>query len=422
MVQLFRNINRGYFTSGTDFSNAFTPKDLTACRLWLSGDRGVTTHEYFSSTTNLNTSWTNDCSPSTAGQADPFQGTNAFLLNDESAATYRQCAQSKTVPATAVSYNIDLYVKKNVGGKCCGWNFGFSGGNALNSSVRFNPDTGATASVSASAVVTDLGTGWWLLRCVIANDGTNNFLTCAFFPATGTTVGADSAAVTGSQTVYLPSLKEALGKVDNWLDLTGRGNSVAQATVANQPTYNVNPLNGLPTLRFRADGYTWLLNTSKTDLAPANVTISAVARYTTEQAISYIAGRGDTGFGGYWLAFLSQIPTGDFGNGAADIRPTGAATTVNTWNVVTAKYDGAAGTTTKNGTAGTPLSMTGALDYTVSGGGNPSFYVGQTSGESSARTLTGDVAEVTVYSGALSTINQRRLEKYLGRKYALTVA
>lgn len=207
------------------------------------------------------------------------------------------------------------------------------------------------------------------------------------------------------------------GKVSNWVDKSGRGNDVAQGVAGNRPTYNTNPLNSLPTLAFSDAGNTWLLNTSRADLAPNNVTMTAVARYTTEQAISFIGGRGDTGNAGYWISFLSSTPTSDFGNGTTEIRPTSGTATVNVWGVYSATYDGAHGTYYTNGTSGTPLVMSGNMDYT----GVTDFYIGQTTGTAAGRTLTGDIAEVILYSTTLSTINRRRLEKYLGRKYGLTV-
>src|SRR5574337_14 len=97
--------------------------------------------------------------------------------------------------------------------------------------------------------------------------------------------------------------------VSTWTDLSGRGNNVSQGTSANQPVYNTNPLNSLPTLAFSDASSTNLVGVSLADLAPTTITTFCIARYTATQSIGFVHGRGDTGFNGYWSAFGNQTIT-----------------------------------------------------------------------------------------------------------------
>lgn len=210
------------------------------------------------------------------------------------------------------------------------------------------------------------------------------------------------------------------GKVSVWADKSGRGNDVAQGTAGNRPVYSTNQINTLPTLTFLQANATSLSNTSKADLAPTNLHISVVSRFTAEFTNQFIVGRGDTAFEGYWIDYQtvgSNTFGCDLGNHTVAIRPLGSNRTISAYDVLSLSYDGANGTAFVNGTAGTPLAMTGSLSYVA----NDDFIVGNTTGLSATRYLSGDVAEITLFSSALTTMNRRRLEKYLGRKYGLTV-
>lgn len=207
-------------------------------------------------------------------------------------------------------------------------------------------------------------------------------------------------------------------KVATWADQSGRGNDLSQPTNANRPTLTNNALNGKPVVTFADASATWMTSTSA-DLAPtAAVTMVAVARYTTQQTVSFIGGRGDTGSAGYWLGYENTTAEGDIGNGTTDVRPNNGTISANVWAVLSLVYDGSKATFYKSGLAGTALSLAGPIVYTA----NPNFYLGQTTSLIAGRGLTGDIAEVYVFNRALAGADLFHLQHYLGTLYNLSIA
>ena len=93
-------------------------------------------------------------------------------------------------------------------------------------------------------------------------------------------ISASAAVPTNSLVLHLkPETLSALADGDsviNWPDSSGAGNDSQQATVADQPTFKTNILNGYGVVRFVYSGSEFLTNTAPTTFA-AGTEFSAFA-------------------------------------------------------------------------------------------------------------------------------------------------
>lgn len=181
-----------------------------------------------------------------------------------------------------------------------------------------------------------------------------------------------------------------------WNDLSGNGYDATQATSANQPIYNANQLNGLPTLTF--NGTTQFLLAQGVGAVSQPVTIYAVVK----------------GTGNRYCAFGSfgAIRAGDANYAGAEI---GTANT-SSYTVLTSLFNTTSSLIRSNGVqivSGNVGSNTADQWLAVGAENNSS------SGPSGAQFWNGQIAEILLYAGAHTTIQMQQNESYLLGKWGL---
>jgi hypothetical protein len=198
--------------------------------------------------------------------------------------------------------------------------------------------------------------------------------------------------------------------VSSWADSGGSlGLAATQATSGNRPVYKTNIQNGLPVVRFdgtddylqtatfgsdQAQPTTWFVVTKNTatDSTQRHVIDGSHATGTKRQAI----GRRNSS-GNKWFVWAATFLL----NGADDTN----------WNIFTAILNGASSShqvnaaTAANGNAGTQV-----LNGITIGANNVSPF---------SNCWTGDVGEVLLYSGSLSSGDQTSVRNYLNGRWAV---
>ena len=176
-------------------------------------------------------------------------------------------------------------------------------------------------------------------------------------------------------------------------DKSGLVHDVVQATEAKRPVYLTNQINGHPAWRFDSvDDY--LKAVAFTLNQP--VTIFCVGRHTVD-AIMRVWYDGNTWAGMlfYWNgAAYKWYAEADLGSGLP---------IVDSWMILTGKYNGANSEVYLNGTS----KGTGNIGANNSGG----FTLGANA--NGVYNMNGDVAEIIVYDSILSDIDRQRVELYL---------
>lgn len=192
---------------------------------------------------------------------------------------------------------------------------------------------------------------------------------------------------------------DGVGNVTGWLDQSGSGNNFAQAVVAEQPTYQAGVLNGNPVVRFddSNDGMTSSLNLA----APYTVIIVFDCQVDNQNNSRAIQGSNNwligpwaneiVHYAGGWVNAYDLKRPNQFYTCVA--RNTGAASSFH--------VDGA-DRTTGAGAVGAP----GTLALAAEG-----LY---------AEPLGGDIAEVIVYTRALTADEHNQVGHYLSEKYGLS--
>ncbi|HSH93314.1 MAG TPA: chitobiase/beta-hexosaminidase C-terminal domain-containing protein [Roseimicrobium sp.] len=203
--------------------------------------------------------------------------------------------------------------------------------------------------------------------------------------------------------------------VSAWADQSGNGNDVAQATGANQPTYQTGVINGQPVVRF--NGTTQSM-ASTVAIKPANITIMAVYRPTAAGSTPTVIGQAynagaTTGWGLRAGSAANLTPYADLNiSGTATTTSSATVTTVNTSYLLATTYDSVARKIYLGGVLKASTAVSGSLAY----GTVASFTVGNNLG---TNYLNGDIAEVLVYNRALSDGERQDVEAYAYAKYAV---
>lgn len=213
------------------------------------------------------------------------------------------------------------------------------------------------------------------------------------------------------------------GTVGCWGDQSGNNANASHATSSFHPTYALNNLNGLPVLQFAADKLNILNFSALTGVA--NYSVYVVGEHT---GVSVLIGGTQTGtplnhgmlLGAFYEAddvrFLHRMP---FGAGGGD-------------NLIT---------TTNNYTINTPHILSGIRNSSGSTQGfwldgnnqgsiatasaafslNLDLAIGDSTANASQRPLTGEIAEVILFSEASNSVRQLLIENYLSAKYNLLI-
>lgn len=283
-----------------------------------------------------------------------------------------------------------------------GFNLGGTGGNGGSGFVCIKfPDT-ITITVGGGLTYTSSTSGGYTTVQFTAGTDTIEFF---WNPKTygGLELWLDS---NDSETITLNG-----GTVSQWDDKSGNDYHVSKGTASNQPTLTSNVLNGRDVLRF--DGGDWLENLVATPVGGStNRTIFIVFNYTGS-SIDYPLVLGPVS---------TNTPNGTvFGVGQEiSVRVAGGFRIFNdsvssSHSIVSVVLDG---TTTSDLSAwknGISLGVSSTINQTINTGSK--FYVGASA--SVGNWLDGDIAEIIVYSSALSTAQRQQVESYLSNKWGI---
>lgn len=263
--------------------------------------------------------------------------------------------------------------------------------------------------VIASVGGTTEANGTWTITVITATTFDLQGSTFANAYTTGGTWNANGMLANVDGTV--------IGKMT---DLSGQGNDRTQSVAGKKPLYKTNIQNSLPVVRL--DGVNDELEGSS-QLGSAYFSASAATIF----AVLKGPGAADTaGFIGWESAVGNRVMVFswsdpniyfDFGDIAAGGRisagkPAGWA---DNWHVVVARRNAGDGLVRVDGVDVVTGTFTDSLDTTASA----ILYVGSIG---ITGFFTKDIAEVAVYSTAISDANRRKLERYGSRRYGITVS
>lgn len=204
------------------------------------------------------------------------------------------------------------------------------------------------------------------------------------------------------------------GNVSSWADKSGNSVTASQGTANNRPTPTAAGLNGKQVLTF--DGSNDSLAFTGTARTDETVIVVARVNYVANQA-HQIIGDASSGFG---LNLTTRPSTdsplfayvGGFSVGTTAIRyayPFGVAFGPSVVSMVRSASSG--GQLLTDGTSRGTCTASNSFAFARLG------VIGTTT-----QPMNGYIAEVCIYSRALSTSERQRVERYLGTKWGITVA
>lgn len=264
--------------------------------------------------------------------------------------------------------------------------------------------TSGTTTITASGTVANIIEAGMIIRI----KGTDLYTVASVSTVTITTVQTLSQS-------YVADVI-ALDKVSQWSDKSGQGNHVTQATAARQPVFNPTGQNGKGTLFFNgANGfnlpaaiYTAIPNADSTfftiakrnaETAGSNRLISMTEGGSTRVRVDYMATAGNVGF-------LNR--TANTGGAAY----TGSTNT--NFNVIRSRHNGVTlASTVNNNTEVT--SSDGQNENGCDAGTIGIFLDGGTLG------LLGSMGSIACYNRNLSVYEYGRVDRFLGRTFAITI-
>ena len=205
------------------------------------------------------------------------------------------------------------------------------------------------------------------------------------------------------------------GAITTWIDQSGQGKNVTQATAANQPLFVTNGTNFNPAINY--DGVNDYLVNTTIGITGANKTFFAVSTANTLPAstVGIIGGGGsaaETQFG-YENAKLNMYENAGFTAAATTAITTGVptiSTGMELSNALSFFNNG-----TANGT-GAYTSTPATVRFTVG-----SHTLGAAGAPTYKNYWGGTISEVIMYDVAISAADREEVETYLGIKYGITV-
>lgn len=197
--------------------------------------------------------------------------------------------------------------------------------------------------------------------------------------------------------------------VSQWDDKSGNNYHISQATASNQPTYVSSVLNGRNIVRF--DGNDELLNGSATVVGGSTNRTVFIVFNSTAGSLTYGVFLGDSTSNGQSFGISREIAVRV--NNGNRVWSTGAINS--THSIVTIALDGTSTTDLSAWKNGSSLTASSTSVQTINTAAGIIVGNGTVGGD-----LTGDVAEVIVYSSALSTSDRESVESYLSNKWGIT--
>lgn len=194
--------------------------------------------------------------------------------------------------------------------------------------------------------------------------------------------------------------------VGTWVDSSGNGRDLTQATAGKKPTYKTAIVNGLAVVRF--DGVDDAMHT-------AAFTLNQPLHYFLAVKLVTDPGGTDCYFDGNTadsVLLYNAATIGTVRMYAGSAGPTKTSVTWTNFRVLSAKYNGAS----------SELSIDGDTAATGNTGAQNAGGVTLGARQTDSAGANADIAEVLVYPSALSTPDKDAVETYLGTKYAITVA
>jgi hypothetical protein len=193
-------------------------------------------------------------------------------------------------------------------------------------------------------------------------------------------------------------------QIATWADQSGNGNDVSQPNTSCQPIFKAGIINGLPVARFYDDsGLIIATGQGLIYRASASLTVGTVCAVASNRSAAF--SNYDGLFGG---------SNGDSGTG---LYNTGSIA-LSMWypNTFTSQYVGGVseGATIPTLNQVNLYSGVNSSPLTISG-----IYIGNDRDLNLGRNWNGDIAEILVYSSALSDADRASVESYLNTKYDL---
>jgi Glycine rich protein len=193
----------------------------------------------------------------------------------------------------------------------------------------------------------------------------------------------------------------------SWVDKSGLGNNVTQATTANQPTYVRGVVNGNPVVRF--DGVSdSLQNSAFTALGTSNVSFWLVERNLS-----------DSGAGAPF-SFNSGPGSGIIFQNNGGLQPLTDGNNSVVYTSATARIDFFNRTNTGSGATGYINGSYVAAQDNYTGTYGTTFAVGVRL--LSTLYTSGDICEILIFTGTPTSTQRQQVESYLAAKWGLTSA
>jgi hypothetical protein len=212
--------------------------------------------------------------------------------------------------------------------------------------------------------------------------------------------------------------------VGAWLDKSGNGRHVTQATAGSRPTISATKQNGRNALAFNGSSQSLSIASYNAENGLSGLTRYVVASMSSPAASAI--SRVTTGGGDSFFATVSSDLRFYAGASAySAVASTNYGLLTSGTNIIGSVYDGTAGSVAAgikpyyNGAAIPPSSTSGTLPTTLPSG-TPGFWIGSNLGVNSF--WPGRIVEYISYSRALGNAERQRLERYLAAKYGITLA
>lgn len=192
------------------------------------------------------------------------------------------------------------------------------------------------------------------------------------------------------------------GAVATWSDSSGNGRDLTQATAGNRPTYQTNVINGKPVVRFAAASTQYITNSTN---FTTPVTVIYVGKQTGGSNGRVLSSVANNWLLGYWSGGKNQAYFEGW------VSSVGTPATDTNWHIYSAVETGSLSTVYADGSQ---------IYSNASGVAGPNgISVGCWASGGPTECSNVDIAEVLVYSSALSSGDRANIEDYLNRKYGL---